>query len=219
MAVEVNVSRHPYSFNGDSKGDRFGVAHDTPEGQEPSWHDSLLSYCGGSALQREYTEQSMYQLGKRVGIALDYNVQTNWQPVDSQRAMLWAARFGKQEVFMDALGRRHFEERQSASHRATVLAAAKEAGLDVDALQAFLDTDELKDEVWASYGSTIKDKGIHAIPFFVFGLPDVRSAFRPNGASEPVIVHGSANPETFRDAFETLWKKSPARAPSMPVAN
>ncbi|KAJ8611148.1 hypothetical protein CTAYLR_003571 [Chrysophaeum taylorii] len=215
VGVELNVVRHPYSFNADSKtpyGSRYPVGKDTPEGKEPTWHESLLDYSGGSAAQREFTEKSMYDLGRRVGITLDYNVQTNWQPVDSQRAMLWAARFGKQELFMDALGRRHFEQRESASHRATVLAAAKEAGLDEADLAAFLDTDELEKEVWASYASTIYDKGIHAIPYFIFGLPDHKSPFRPNGISEPVVVRGSGDPETFRGVFETLWTRHQAAA-------
>ena len=74
----------------------------------------------------------MRQLGRRVGIELDYNVQTNWQPIDSQRLMLWARRFGKAEAYMSALAQRHFEQRQSASHRTTILEAAEEAGLDVE---------------------------------------------------------------------------------------
>ena len=73
------------------------------------------------------------------------------QPVNSQRLMLWAARFGKQEVksaslslapcvpsqqickctcmqvYMDALGKRHFEQRSSASHSSTLLDVIAEA--------------------------------------------------------------------------------------------
>jgi hypothetical protein len=32
------------------------------------------------------------------GIRFDYSVRTHWQPIESQRALLWAGRFGKQEV-------------------------------------------------------------------------------------------------------------------------
>jgi len=55
---------------------------------------------GGSADARAQAEQHMYELGLAAGVKIDYNVQTNWQPVNSQRLMLWAARFGKQEVYM-----------------------------------------------------------------------------------------------------------------------
>ena len=69
---------------------------------------------------------------------------------------------------MSALNLRHFEQRQSASERATLLAAVAEVGLDTDAAAAFLDTDELADAVWRSYGATIREKGIHSIPLFAF---------------------------------------------------
>ena len=51
---------------------------------------------------------------------------------------------------MAALSSRHFQqgsEGESASKRGTLLAAAGEAGLDAVAAAAFLDTDELYDEV------------------------------------------------------------------------
>lgn len=150
VGVVVNVRRLPYSFLGDSRsGGQSGrglAGFETPEGEEPTWHDSLLGYCGGEE-QRAMAEQSMLECGRRAGVRLNYGVQTNWQPVDSQRLMLWAARQGKGEAFMDALGHMHFELVQSASHRSTLVSAAAQAGLDQDAVVAFLDTDEGKEEV------------------------------------------------------------------------
>jgi len=34
------------------------------------------------------------------GIKFDFDVKTDWQPVNSQRMLLWAGKFGKQEEFM-----------------------------------------------------------------------------------------------------------------------
>ena len=51
---------------------------------------------------------------------------------------------------MTCLNQRHFEQQTSASERPTLLAAAKEAGLDVDAATAFLNTDELVDDAFVS---------------------------------------------------------------------
>lgn len=153
---------------------------------------------------RDQAEAQMRMLGERSGIHLDYNVKTNWQPVDSQRAMLWAARFGKAEKYMGALARKHFEERSSASHRSTILAAAEEAGLDANALQCFLETDELKSDVWKSYGSTIHEKGIHAIPFFVFNSPLTDGGPFRCGKGKPVIINGSGDPAQFLEVFDNL---------------
>ena len=70
------------------------------------------------------------------------------QPIESQRLLLWAGRFGLQEEFMTAMNKRHFQQKQSASERETLLAAAEEVGLDTAAATAFLDGDELEAEVW-----------------------------------------------------------------------
>ena len=202
VGLLLNVTRHPYSFNGDSR--RGSLAgHGTKEGNEPTWHDSLLGYCGGDAARRDAAEDGMRTLGRRAGIELDYGVQTNWQPIDSQRSMLWARRFGLAEEFMDHLGHRHFEQRKSASHRATLLDAAAAAGLDASALGAFLDSDELVADVWTSYGSTIHEKGINAIPYFVFGPVGMRSPFR-SGPRAATTVNGSGNPDEFLQVFEDL---------------
>jgi len=149
----------------------------------------------------------MRDLGRCAGIELDYNVQTNWQPVDSQRVMLWARQFGKQETYMAALARRHFEMRKSASHRTTILEAAKEAGLDEAAAKALLETDELTKEVWRSYGSTIHEKGIHAIPLFIFNSPLTDGGPFRSGKGLPEMVSGSSDKEAFLEVFETLLKR------------
>ena len=120
-------------------------------------HDGLLGYVGGDERMRDEAERGLRAQGREAGIAFDFSVRTHWQPVDSQRMLLWAARCGKQEPFMAALSRRHFEQGssgQSASERPTLLAAAEEAGLEAQAARAFLETDELAAEVWRSYGET-----------------------------------------------------------------
>jgi len=146
------VTRHPYSFLGDSSS-ATGARH-----KRSTWHDGLLHTVGGDEEQCAHVEARLREQGRAAGIRFDFRAETHWQPVDSQRLLLWAARFGKQESFMSALSRRHFEQGgqgESASTRATLMAAAAEAGLDVAAAKSFLETDELVKEVWHSYGATI----------------------------------------------------------------
>lgn len=136
---------------------------------------------------------------------MDFQVQTQWQPIDSQRVMLYASRLGKQEPYVAALNRRHFEERKSASHRVNILDAADEAGLDRGSVATFLDSDELASEVWDSYRSTIEEKGVHSIPLFIFnicGLTD-GGPFR-NEDQRHWAVSGAQDPLAFLAIFEEL---------------
>lgn len=150
----------------------------------------------------------MYELGKRAGITINYDVQTNWQPVRSQRLLLWASRFGRAEEYMDALGRRHFEQQTSASHTSTLLDVVEEVGLDREEAAQFLETDELEAEVWRSYGATIREKGIHAIPFFVFNGEGSNGGPFRDGSGNATIVRGSADPPTFEAMLEEMLRRS-----------
>lgn len=180
MKLELDVTRHPYSFSGTRK--------TSPEIH--TWRQGLKDGgWGGEAAVR-----SISQVGKQAGISFDFEVPTHYQPVDSQRLIMWARREQKQEELVDALGHQYFERRQGVVHREALLEAVAEAGLDVEAATTFLDTDELKKEVWQSYGDTLR-RGIHSIPQFTFSL-----AGNENG----VTISGSANMETFLDVFEEL---------------
>jgi predicted DsbA family dithiol-disulfide isomerase len=98
---------------------------------------------GNDPRRRQDAEAAMQHQAAAAGITFDYDVLAQWQPVESQRILLWAGRFGLQEEFITAMNYRHFQRKQSASSRPTLLAAAEEVGLDVAAATAFLDSDEL----------------------------------------------------------------------------
>ena len=155
----------------------------------------------------------MSQLGESAGVKFDFNAYIDRQPIESQRLLLWSGRFGKQEAFMSALSNRHFQhgsQGESASKRATLLAAAEEVGLDVAAATAFLDSNELHAEVWRSYGE-MPARGINAIPMFCFSIPEVNlwsGPFRTpkNGRVANAVIQGSANKAEFLDMFKQLYK-------------
>lgn len=211
MALELNVTRHPYSFIGDSREPQGPGGLKGSDGSPPTetWHDALLGYMGGNPIARDQAEAGMRAQGADAGIQFDYHVKAQWQPVESQRLLLWAARHGLQEEFMSALNRRHFEQRQSASERPTLLAAAEEAGLDASAASAFLETDDLADVVWRSYGRTIRELRIHSIPLFSMSVPQIGAVggpFRPPGEHEAFVVRGSMDAAYFLALFELILR-------------
>ena len=77
---------------------------------------------------RAEEEEGMADEARAAGIALRFDVPVHWQPVDSQRLMLWAGRFGRQERFLDVLNRRHFERAESARWRNVRPSSSMSAG-------------------------------------------------------------------------------------------
>jgi len=220
VALAVNVTRHPYSFVGDRKpqpmrqGELDGIA--TPDDALRTFSQQMAGRFGPppkSEAERREKMRPFLRLGEAAGIAFDLEVQAQYQPVESQRLLLWAARYGLQEEFMSALNSYHFEQRQSASVRSTLLAAAADAGLDVRAAETFLDGDELADAVWTSYGATIREAGIRAIPLFAFSVPElgaVGGPFRDAGAYEAYVVRGSSSEESFVELFNLIHRDTTA---------
>eukprot|EP00746_Dinoflagellata_sp_MGD_P113858 gnl/MRDRNA2_/MRDRNA2_50553_c0_seq2.p1 gnl/MRDRNA2_/MRDRNA2_50553_c0~~gnl/MRDRNA2_/MRDRNA2_50553_c0_seq2.p1 ORF type:complete len:239 (+),score=41.96 gnl/MRDRNA2_/MRDRNA2_50553_c0_seq2:58-717(+) len=215
----MDVKRHPYSFLGHNRQQRSHglVGAWVEEGKEPTWHESLLTYFGGSETARKQAQNAWSAQARKAGISMDFEVQTQWQPIDSHRVMLYAQRQGKQEPYIAALNRRHFEERKSASHRINILDSAAEAGLDRSSVGAFLDSDELVTEVWDSYRSTVEEKGIHSIPLFIFNINGLTNGgpFR-DAQQRHWTVRGAQDPSSFLAIFEELmdFYLSAARAES-----
>lgn len=137
-------------------------------------------------------------------INFDMDVDFEWQPVDSQRLVLWASLVGKQEEVASALWKLHFEKRASLTQRSTLLLAAGEVGLDHDACEHFLNSGEMIQDVIDGYKLATAKHRIHWPPFFVLNGPSTNGGPFRNGSWSASIVRGP--PEAFAEAFEQIWK-------------
>ena len=228
IVLMINVTRYPYSFIGDSKKDEYdggglngynsgscnndnknngGSSCKMKKKKLPTWHEALLGYTG-SAERRASAEAGMKELGKKANINFNFHVPAQWQPIESQRLLLWCGRYGRQEEYMTLINKKHFEEQKSASYRDTLLEAIEEVGLNVEDANAFLNTNELEDYVWEWYGRTIYEKNIHSIPLFVFNVPIIDAVglpFRSSGKRKPYLVKGSGSSDYFAALFEQIY--------------
>lgn len=137
-------------------------------------------------------------------IDFDMDVLFEWKPVDSQRLVLWAARFGKQEEVVAALWRLHFESRASLTERDNLMSAAEEAGLDSAACLQFLQSEDLKQDVLDSYHHVTHDCGMHWPPFIVLNGPFTDGGPFRDGSNSCIVFRGGASAEAFADAFEQI---------------
>lgn len=141
--------------------------------------------------------------------AINFNLDVDfqWEPVDSQRLLLWARGQGKQEAVARCLFRLHFEEQQSLSCRRSLLAAASSAGIDAAECAEFLDGDLLRADVLQGYDQHMRC-GIRWPPFIVLNGPGSNGGPFRDGSRSCMVVRGSA--EAFAEAFERLWSASHA---------
>ena len=70
VILELNVSRHPYSFLGDQRSGTGSMAgYDAPLTQ--TWHDALLGYMGNNPVARDQAERAMAVQGASAGLNLE----------------------------------------------------------------------------------------------------------------------------------------------------
>lgn len=92
---QINVTRHPYSFVGDAD-QTLGPGRL----RSGTWHTGLMDYTDGTEQGALHAERGLQMVAAEAGIKFDFGVKTDWQPVNSQRMLLWAGKYGKQEEFM-----------------------------------------------------------------------------------------------------------------------
>jgi predicted DsbA family dithiol-disulfide isomerase len=222
VRVELRVTRRPYSWAGDDRtveqgkirygGEEFNKDKgydDQGERMRRQWRRENLDGYSEAPRSTEVPRTPMNVLGELASISFNTAKEMKWHPVDSQRMILWAGQFGKQEEFVEALSSRHFEKGQTNDDLETLLAAVADVpGLDQGAAAAFLETDDLVDFVWQSYGRMIKHFGITEIPVFAFNRLGGPSAFSPSFVHDitptPYIIVGSASVDIFTQVLENI---------------
>ncbi len=126
--------------------------------------------------------------GRQVGIPFAYEkmkVQPN--TLNAHRLMCYAERAGKQDELAEALFRAHFTEGVNLTDRETLADIAARAGLDRNAVAAYLASDE--DRALVAQGDMeARGAGIGGVPFFIFG--------------RKIGVSGAQDPDALLEAME-----------------
>src|SRR5262245_46176205 len=138
----------------------------------------------------EEMDRRMTAVGTQEGIpfALD-KIQKSPNTFDAHRLTWLAGQEGMQEKVVDGLFRAFFTEGRDIGDRAVLADIGAAAGMDRDAVNAFLESDrgaaEVRDEERQG-----REIGVEAVPTFVIG--------------GKFLVSGAQNPEVFVEAFRSL---------------
>jgi predicted DsbA family dithiol-disulfide isomerase len=122
-------------------------------------------------------------VGNEVGIAFDFDAITV-QPntLNAHRLMHHAAAKGREDAAAESLFRGYFQEGAVLTDLPQLTALGVRAGLEPDALSAYLSSDEDRDVVLAA-DLEARQAGIGGVPFFIFNRRVAVS-----GAHEPGVL-------------------------------
>ncbi len=122
-------------------------------------------------------------VGQEVGIAFDFDAITV-QPntLEAHRLMHYAARQGREDEVAESLFRGYFQEGAVLTDRSQLVALGTRAGLEQEALAAYLASDEDRETVLQA-DREARNAGIGGVPFFIFNR-----RLAVSGAHEPRVL-------------------------------
>ncbi|MEZ5681955.1 MAG: DsbA family oxidoreductase [Erythrobacter sp.] len=144
--IEADVHWHAFELNPDMP----------PEGEESTAH--IARKYGSTPEQSRAVQGRMREAAQSAGVSLDYEGEQPepqrwmWNTFLAHKLLTWAGEeFGpeKQTELKLALFRAHFNQRRRIGEREVLLEVVKSVGIDRNAAEAALDSDELAHKVRA----------------------------------------------------------------------
>lgn len=127
------------------------------------------------------------------GEGLCYNLDEtlSGNTFDAHRLLLWAATIGKQSELLEAMYSSYFEKSKPLFSHADLVAVALSVGIDADAADDLLTSDQFGDEVRADI-ELARRLGANGVPFFVVDMK--------------YGISGAQPLEAFVQTLEQAWK-------------
>ncbi|THD46439.1 MAG: DsbA family oxidoreductase [Bradyrhizobium sp.] len=150
--------------------------------------------------QLKAIHERLTAMGAEVGAAYAFD-KIEWAPntLDAHRLIRWAQAGDQQNALVERLFRLYFEEGQNIGDRATLIAAARECGMDGDEVAKKLATDDDIEAVKADVAEA-HAVGVTGVPFFIFA-----SRFAVPGAqATETLVEAIAQARAAKTGVETV---------------
>jgi predicted DsbA family dithiol-disulfide isomerase len=184
--VEVDLAFQPFELN-----PAMG-----PEGQDVSEH--LTQKYGSTPQQQAQAREGIRQRGAEVGFEFRKEGRGRvWNTFDAHRLLHWAGLQGRDEqrALKMALLKAYHGQGRPLADAAVLLDAVAEAGLDRDAAQRVLESDEFALAVRAQE-QHYQQLGIHAVPSVI--------------VNDRHLIQGGQPPEVFEQALRQLAQQGRA---------
>ena len=175
-SLRTGVRWHPFQLNPDLP----------PEGMDRRAYLEA-KFGGAQGAARRYDD--VRRAAAETGLTLELDAIAR-QPntLDAHRLVAWTQASGANaSALVERLFRAYFVEGRRIGEPDTLVDIAAGLGMDRDAVRAFVESDELRDDVAAS-DERVRSLGINGVPFFVF--------------NSRVALSGAHESATLLDAIE-----------------
>ena len=132
-----------------------------------SVNEYLAREKGIDARQASQMHERLTRLGRQAGIVYDFDRAVVANSFDTHRLVHFARDYDKEDEAVDRLFVAYFTEGRNVGDRQTLVALAKDLGLDADATTKMLASDDYADAVRSDIREAAQ-LGIDGVPFFVF---------------------------------------------------
>lgn len=173
--VQVSVRWHPFQLNPQMPKD--GISRKEYRSRKfGSWERSME------------LDAKVVTVGEAEGIQFAFDkIDRTPNTVDAHRLIWLADQLGCQDVVAEALFRAYFSEGQDIGNHKTLIDVGSEAGLDRQAVESMLDSDEGMDAI-ANAREMSQRYGVDGVPFFII--------------NQKIALSGAQDSETFLEAFQ-----------------
>ncbi len=185
--MTINVVWHPFVLNPDVP----------PEGRDMVSH--LAAKYGKSAEEVRESQQQIIETAHRAGLNFERAAERrSWNTFDTHRVLAYAKENDCYEPFKRALFEAYFGRAENPTDPAVLGRIGRTLGLDDDAIQAVLASDDYAETVRADIEGFQK-AGVTAVPGFV--------------VDKRYLISGAQPPDALVDAFRRIAAESqPAEA-------
>jgi predicted DsbA family dithiol-disulfide isomerase len=152
-------------------------------------YESLAKKYGMSVAQAKANTANMLQMAKSVGLDFQMDTMVLTNTFDAHRLTMFAKTQGLMKEMTDRILRAHFTESKHIGDHQTLTDLAVEVGLNREAVEKMLASDEMADAVRADE-QTAKQYRITGVPFFLI--------------NNKYALTGAQPTETFVQALEKI---------------
>ncbi|WP_339717570.1 DsbA family oxidoreductase [uncultured Sneathiella sp.] len=184
--LDVEITWHPFQLH-----------PDMPAGGAD--RKEFIAQKFGSQERAKELYENVKNAGKAVDIPFEFGkIERSPNTLDSHRLLRWAHSAGCQDAMVEILFRRFFLDGEDIGDRAVLLAAAEEAGMDMDLVAELFDKDADRDLV-SQEDMRARQMGISGVPFFIlndkYALSGAQDSSAFLAAFDKIEAEGGRAPE------------------------